>query len=68
MSNVTELPKTKAQEAIAAAVAELADEKLTKAVKILKAKLREQEEATVVLANIDREIVDLQEQIEQGNI
>ena len=68
MSNVTDLPKTKAQEAIAAAKAELADEQLVKGVSLLKVLLKQEAETETVLANIAREIVDLEERIEQGNI
>lgn len=68
MNNVTELPKTEAQKAIAAAREELAAEQLKKGVKLFKAKLLEEAEAVTVLANIRRELEDLEGQIEQGNI
>ena len=68
MTNVTDLPKTKAQEAIATAEEELAEEILEKGVRALKAKLRERAGAETILANIEREIIDLKEQIEQGNL
>lgn len=59
---------TNAQSAITRARNEIAAEKLAKAVELLKRKLRERDSASTVLANIDREIADLELQIEQGNI
>ena len=59
--------ETVAQAAIAKAKQEIADEKMAKDVSRLKAKLRELEAAKVVVANIDREIRDLELAIVQGN-
>ena len=56
------------KEAIKKAREEIADETMKEAVKLLKAKLRQQKEARVVLENITREIEDLELQIEQGNV
>jgi phage shock protein A len=57
-----------AQAAITAARNEIAREKLEKGVARLKAKLRELDAAETVVANIKREIADLELQIEQGNV
>jgi hypothetical protein len=57
-----------ARAAITAARNEIAREKQDKAVKLLKDKLRARDTAATVLANIDREIADLELQIEQGNV
>ncbi len=59
---------SKARAAITKARNEIAQEAQDKAVKLLKSKLREQEAAEVALANIKREIEDLELRIEQGNI
>ena len=50
------------------AKAEIAKEQSEKAVKLLKDKLRELEKAKTIVANINREILDLEQQIEDGNI
>lgn len=47
---------------------ELAKETAQKAVKLLKAKLQERQKAEAVLANIDREIEDLEQKIDDGNV
>ena len=54
--------------AITRARNEIAEEETDKAVKLLKAKLREQNAAEVALANIVREIDDLEARIRDGNI
>jgi hypothetical protein len=59
---------TAAQAAITQARNEIAQEKLSKAVALLKTKLREEAAAETVLANVRREIAELQLKIEQGNI
>lgn len=58
---------TIAQEALKQAREEIADEDLKTAVKKYKAKLRELKQAEQVVANIRREIEDLELAIEQGN-
>ena len=57
-----------ARKAIDKAKEEVAEENMEKSVKLLKRKLRELEAAETVVANIGREISDLEEAIEQGNI
>jgi hypothetical protein len=47
---------------------EINDENLAKAVAILKEKYRERQEATTVLANVNREIDELELAVDQGNI
>lgn len=47
---------------------EVDEEYTDKAVKTLKDKLRERKDAQAVVDNIDREIEDLEDQIEQGNL
>lgn len=47
---------------------EILKEQQDKAVELLKKKLRERASAEAVLANIDREIADLELKIEQGNV
>ena len=54
--------------AIAKARAEIAQEKVDKAVKLLKDKYRQLEAAKTVVANIEREIADAEGAIEQGNL
>ena len=54
--------------AIDEAKAEIEKEDLKKAVTALKAKYRELREAETVVRNINREIADLELQIEQGNL
>lgn len=54
--------------AIARAKREIQEETMAKAVLKLKDKFREHERAKVVLANIEREIADLELSIEHGNI
>ena len=63
-----DVQKPDPQAAIAKAHKEVAEELQEKAVKLLKAKLREKAEAQTVLENIDREIEELELRIEQGNI
>jgi len=57
-----------AKAAVARAKREVAEEAMKKAVDKLKVKLRERDAAATVLANVDREIKDLELAIEQGNI
>jgi hypothetical protein len=57
-----------AKDAILKAKNEIAEENLKKGVEALKRKLREQNAAEAVLANVKREIAELELQIEQGNI
>lgn len=59
---------TAAQSAIERARFEVREETMKKGVEQLKTKLRERERAATVLANIDREIVDLEQAITQGNV
>ena len=56
-----------AQAAIARARREVEEEDMKDAVKRLKTKYRELSRAQTVVANIDREIKDLEIAIEQGN-
>ena len=56
-----------AQEALKKAREEIADEDLKDAIKKYKGKLRELQQAKTVVANIEREIKDLELAIEQGN-
>lgn len=58
----------KAQAAITKARNEIAQEQLERGVELLKSKLRELEAAETVVANIKREIVDLEQRIEHGNV
>lgn len=58
----------KGETAIERAKREVQEEFTKKAVEKLKAKLRELEIAKTVLANVEREIVDIEKAIEQGNI
>jgi hypothetical protein len=66
-SKMTEVANVDAKAAIARARREIQEEAMKKAVDKLKAKLREREAAATVLANVDREIKDLELAIEQGN-
>ncbi len=59
---------TTAQAAITAARNEVAQENQRKAIDLLKTKLRSLASAETVVANIKREIADLELKIEQGNI
>lgn len=59
---------TDAKAAIARAKREIAEENMKKGVEQLKTKLRERDRAQTVLQNIEREIKDLELQIEQGNV
>ena len=63
-----EIQKADPKAAIAKAHREIAEENKTKAVKALKSKLRELEAAKVIVANVQREIDDLELKIEQGNL
>lgn len=65
MNDVTTIGPRKA---IDIAKAEVAAENQKKAVDKLKVKLRERDAAATVLANVEREIKDLELAIEQGNI
>ena len=64
---MTEVANVDAKAAIARARREIQEEAMKKAVDKLKVKLRERESAVTVLANVDREIKDLELAIEQGN-
>lgn len=66
MGDVTDM-ETKAQKAIKRAREEVEAEDMRDAVTKLKKKLRELKEAQTVVANIEREIEDLELAIEQGN-
>lgn len=57
-----------AKAAIARARREIQEEGMKKAVDKLKGKLRERDGAKTVLANVEREIADLELAIEHGNI
>jgi hypothetical protein len=57
-----------ANKAILAARNEIAQENQKKAVELLKGKLRQLSAAQTVVANVEREIADLELKIEQGNI
>ena len=63
--NVVEM--NKGQSAIEKAREEIADENMKRDVKKLKSKLRELELANQTVANVKREIVDLEEAIRDGN-
>lgn len=69
MGKSTELHNSKIdpKAAIAKAKQEIADERMSDAVGKLKTKLRELNSARNVVANIEREIEDLELAIEQGN-
>jgi hypothetical protein len=64
----TDVQKPDPKAAIAKAHREIAEENQSKAVKMLKIKLRELEAAKVVVENVTREISELELKIEQGNI
>jgi exonuclease VII small subunit len=66
MGNTTEF-KTRGQQAIEKARDEVEAEDMKDAVTKLKAKLRELKDAETIVANIKREITDLEEAISQGN-
>lgn len=57
-----------AAQALLAARNELAKEDLAKSVDLYKVKLRSLSAANTVVANIEREIADLELAIEQGNV
>jgi hypothetical protein len=59
--------KLDSKAAIAKARREIQEEAMELAVKKLKAKYREREQAQVILDNIDREIEDLEASVEDGN-
>lgn len=59
--------QTPAQKAIAQAKAEIQQDKIDRAVKVLKDKYRQLDAAKVVVANIEREITDAEAAIEQGS-
>lgn len=63
-----DIPMSKAKEARLKAIAEVEEEALEKAIKLYKGKLRELNEAKVVVANIEREIKELELEIDQGNL
>ena len=65
MSNVENL---NVNNILAEAQAEFDKERREKAIKLLKAKLKEKENAKLVLANIQRELDDLVEQVKQGDV
>ena len=67
MNEVTEL-KPNYKDVISRAKREMQEENVKKAVEALKGKLRERDRAQTVLANIDREIQELELKIEQGNL
>ncbi len=66
VSDITNATVASAKAAIAAAKAEIAQEQLRKGIDKLKTKLREQAAAKLVLDNVNREIEELQLQLEQG--
>ena len=66
MSSVTQFPNA-ARDALTKAKQEIAEESLKTAVEQFKRKLREREAAAVILANIDRELADLEQSTLQGN-
>ena len=67
MNEVTEL-KPNYKDVVSRAKREVQEENIKKAVEALKGKLRERDRAQTVLANIDREIQELELKIEQGNL
>jgi hypothetical protein len=67
MNEVTEL-KPSYKDVISRAKREVQEENVKKAVETLKGKLRERDRAQTVLANIDREVAELELKIEQGNL
>ncbi len=66
MGDVTNM-QTKGQKAIEKARSEVEAEDMSKAVNQLKKKLRELKDAETIVANIKREVADLEEAITQGN-
>ncbi len=66
MSDVTKLDNTKTPMELAKE--ELAKEMADKAVKLIKKKLADLKAAELVVKNIEREIKDLEDRIEQGDI
>lgn len=67
MNEVADL-KPSYKEVVARAKREVQEENVKRAVESLKGKLRERDRAQTVLANIDREIAELELKIEQGNL
>jgi hypothetical protein len=67
MNEVADL-KPNYREVVARAKREVFEENIKGAVEKLKGKLRERDRAQTVLANIDREIAELELKIEQGNL
>lgn len=65
---VTSIEPNDAKAAIAKARREIAEENLNKGVAKLKTKLRERDSAATVVANIDREIAELELSINQGSV
>jgi hypothetical protein len=65
---MTSIAPNTAQSAIQRARNEVAQENQDKAVRLLKDKLRALDTAKTVVANIEREIADLELRITQGNI
>ncbi len=59
---------TKGRDARLKALEEIDEEDLKKAVNLYKTKLRELNEARVVVANVEREVKELELKIDQGNI
>jgi DNA primase large subunit len=57
-----------ANEALKKAKEEIREENMKKSIELFKKKLREREAAQTVLANVDRELNELQLKIEQGNV
>jgi len=69
MTNVSSINGgSPARTAIERAKAEIAEENLQKGVAKLKVKYRELAAAQTVVANITREIADLEAAVEQGNV
>jgi hypothetical protein len=66
VSNITSASNAAAKDAISQAKAEIAAEALRKGVEKFKIKLREQAAAQLVLSNVNREIEELQLQLEQA--
>lgn len=66
MSSVSNM-QSRGKKAIEQARKEVDDENMKDSVTKLKAKLRELKDAQTVVANIEREITDLEEAISQGN-
>ena len=68
ISDITSASNARAKDAIAQAKAEINAEQLRKGVEKFKIKLREQAAAQLVLANVNRELEELQLAIEQGAV